>query len=32
MLIQEWDSVRTDWLTLRPVLSDWPESEAVTAV
>jgi HAD superfamily phosphoserine phosphatase-like hydrolase len=32
MLIQEWDSVRTDWLTLRPVLSDWPESEAMTAV
>jgi HAD superfamily phosphoserine phosphatase-like hydrolase len=32
MLIQEWDSVRTDWLTLRPVLSDWPEPEAVTAV
>ena len=31
MLIQEWDSVRTDWLTLRPVLSDWPESEAMTA-
>ena len=31
MLIQEWDSVRTDWLTLRPVLSDWPEQEAMTA-
>ena len=31
MLIQEWDSVRTDWLTLLPVLSDWPESEAMTA-
>jgi len=31
MLIQEWDSVRTDWLTLRPVLSDWPEPEAMTA-
>jgi HAD superfamily phosphoserine phosphatase-like hydrolase len=30
MLIQEWDSVRTDWLTLRPVLSDWPEPEAMT--
>jgi HAD superfamily phosphoserine phosphatase-like hydrolase len=31
MLIQEWDSVRTDWLTLRPVLSDWVEPEAMTA-
>ena len=31
MLIQEWDSVRTDWLTLRPVLSDWPEPEAMSA-
>jgi HAD superfamily phosphoserine phosphatase-like hydrolase len=31
MLIQEWDSVRTDWLTLRPVLSDWAEPEAMSA-
>ena len=31
MLIQEWDSVRTDWLTLRPVLSDWVEPEAMSA-
>jgi HAD superfamily phosphoserine phosphatase-like hydrolase len=31
MLIQEWDSVRTDWLTLRPVLSDWVEQEAMSA-
>jgi len=31
MLIQEWDSVRTDWLTLRPVLSDWVEPEAMIA-
>ena len=31
MLIQEWDSVRTDWLTLRPVVSDWVEPEAMTA-
>ena len=31
MLIQEWDSVRTDWLTLRPVLTDWVEPEAMSA-
>jgi len=31
MLIQEWDSVRTDWLTLRPVVSDWVEPEAMSA-
>ena len=31
MLIQEWDSVRTDWLTLRPVLSDWVEPETMSA-
>jgi HAD superfamily phosphoserine phosphatase-like hydrolase len=31
MLIQEWDSVRTDWLTLRPVQSDWAEPEAMSA-
>jgi HAD superfamily phosphoserine phosphatase-like hydrolase len=31
MLIQEWDSVRTDWLTLRPVVSDWVETEAMSA-
>jgi hypothetical protein len=24
MLIQEWDRVRTDWLTLRSDGSDWP--------
>ena len=29
MLIQEWDSVRTDWLTLRPAVKD--ESQAVSA-
>jgi 2-hydroxy-3-keto-5-methylthiopentenyl-1-phosphate phosphatase len=31
MLIQEWDSVRTDWLTLRPVVSEWVEPEAMSA-
>jgi HAD superfamily phosphoserine phosphatase-like hydrolase len=31
MLIQEWDSVRTDWLTVRPVVSDWVEPEAMSA-
>jgi HAD superfamily phosphoserine phosphatase-like hydrolase len=31
MLIQEWDSVPTDWLTLRPVVSDWVETEAMSA-
>jgi 2-hydroxy-3-keto-5-methylthiopentenyl-1-phosphate phosphatase len=31
MLIQEWDSVRTDWLTLRPLVSDWVEPEAMSA-
>jgi len=31
LLIQEWDSVRTDWLTLRPVVSDWVEPEAMSA-
>ena len=31
MLIQEWDSVRTDWVTLRPVVSDWVEPEAMSA-
>jgi hypothetical protein len=25
-LIQEWDKVRTDWITLRAVKSDLPES------
>ncbi len=25
LLIQEWDRVRTDWLTLRPAATDWPE-------
>jgi hypothetical protein len=23
LLIQEWDRVRTDWLTLRPAESNW---------
>jgi hypothetical protein len=26
-LIQEWDTVRTDWLTLRPAVADSSESK-----
>jgi hypothetical protein len=29
ILIQEWDSVRTDWLTLRPAVKE--AAQAVTA-
>ena len=28
-LIQEWDRVRTDWLTLRPASTDWPQATSV---
>ena len=28
-LIQEWDKVRTDWLTLRPASTDWPQATSV---
>jgi len=28
-LIQEWDKVRTDWLTLRPASTDWPQATTV---
>jgi hypothetical protein len=28
ILIQEWDSVRTDWLTLRPAVKDLSETVA----
>jgi 2-hydroxy-3-keto-5-methylthiopentenyl-1-phosphate phosphatase len=31
LLIQEWDRVRTDWLTLRPALADQIEPAAATA-
>jgi phosphoserine phosphatase len=32
MLIQEWDRVRTDWLTLRPALADQSEPAVAGAV
>ncbi len=32
MLIQEWDRVRTDWLTLRPALADQMEPAVASAV
>ena len=31
LLIQEWEHVRTDWLTLRPVMEESPVVEAAKA-
>ncbi|HEY6770302.1 MAG TPA: haloacid dehalogenase-like hydrolase [Candidatus Sulfotelmatobacter sp.] len=31
MLIQEWERVRTDWLTIRPALSEMSEAAAIAA-
>jgi hypothetical protein len=32
MLIQEWDSVRTDWLTLRPAVVSKDEPQPAAAI
>jgi len=30
MLIQEWERVRTDWLTIRPAISETAETVSLT--